>query len=107
MCSTGPSAKTIGRIDSIRVVSGQESCLERRYYISSRDLRAVELASAVRAHRGVENRLHLVLDVSFCEDGKTKASLRLQCKGAAGDDDLRKNMLGPIPFMMFECRSPG
>ncbi len=40
------------------------------------------------------------------KDGKTKASLRLQSKGAAGDDDLRKNMLGPIPFMMFECRSP-
>jgi len=122
-----PKCKTIGRIDSIRVVGGQESGLERRYYISSRDLSAVELTSAVRAHWGVENRLHWVLDVSFGEDGKTlrkdnapqnlsllrkivlnlirldthsktKASLRLRRKGAAWDDDLRMNMLGLTPL---------
>ena len=122
-----PKCKTIGRIDSIRVVRGQESGLERRYYISSRDLSAAELASAVRAHWSVENRLHWVLDVSFGEDGKTlrknnapqnlsllrkivlnltrldihgkrKASLRLRRKGAAWDDDLRMNMLGLTPL---------
>jgi len=122
-----PKCKTIGRIDSMRVVGGQESGLERRYYISSRDLSAAELASAVRAHWGVENRLHWVLDVSFGEDGKTlrkdnapqnisllrkialniirlippgkrKASLRLRRKGAAWDDDLRMNMLELTPL---------
>lgn len=122
-----PKCQTIGRIDSLRVVGGQESDLERRYYISSRDLSAAELATAVRAHWGVENRLHWVLDVSFGEDGKTvrkdhapqnlsllrkivlnlirldthgktKASLRLRRKGAAWDDDLRMNMLGLIPL---------
>ena len=122
-----PKCKTIGRIDSMRIAGDQESELERRYYISSRDLGAAELASAVRTHWGVENRLHWVLDVSFGEDGKTlrkdhapqnlsllrkivlnlirldthsktKASLRLRRKGAAWDDDLRMNMLGLTPL---------
>lgn len=66
-----PQCKTIGRADALRVIDGQESDLERRYVISSRDLTDAELASAVRAHWGIENRLHWVLDVSFGEDGKT------------------------------------
>jgi len=122
-----PKCKTIGRIDSIRKVGDKESGLERRYYISSRDLSAEHLAAAVRAHWGIENRLHWVLDVSFGEDGstirkdnapqnlsllkkivlnlirldttdKTKASLRLKRKGAAWDDDVRMNMLGLTPL---------
>jgi len=122
-----PKCKTIGRIDSIRVVGEKESALERRYYISSRDLSADQLAAAVRAHWGIENRLHWVLDVSFGEDGKTlckdnapqnlsllrkivlnlirldktdttKASLRRKRKGAAWDDDMRMNMLGLTPL---------
>ena len=97
--------------------------MERRYYISSRELSAEELTTAVRAHWGIENRLHWVLDVSFGEDGstvrkdnapqnlallkkivlnlirmdstdKTKASLRLKRKKAAWDDDVRMRMLG-------------
>jgi len=122
-----PKCKTIGRIDSIRKIGDQESGLERRYYISSRDLSAQQLAVAVRAHWGIENRLHWVLDVSFGEDGSTirkdnapqnlsllkkivlnlirldttdkrKASLRLKRKGAAWDDDTRTNMLGLTPL---------
>ena len=122
-----PKCKTIGRIDSIRVVGEKESGLEQRYYISSRDLSADQLAAAVRAHWGIENRLHWVLDVSFGEDGKTvckdnapqnlsllrkivlnlirldktdttKASLRRKRKGAAWDDDMRMNMLGLTPL---------
>jgi predicted transposase YbfD/YdcC len=120
-----PKCKTLGRVDSLRFVGDKESNLERRYYISSRELTAQQLAAAVRAHWGVENRLHWILDVSFGEDGstvrkdhapqnlsllkkivlnlirldttdKTKASLRLKRKGAAWDDDLRMNMLGLI-----------
>lgn len=41
---------------------------ETRYFISSRALTAVETAAAVRAHWGIENRLHWVLDVTFGDD---------------------------------------
>jgi predicted transposase YbfD/YdcC len=42
--------------------------VERRYYLSSLPPDAVRLARAIRAHWGVENRLHWVLDVHFRED---------------------------------------
>lgn len=41
---------------------------ERRYYLSSADLDAQTFARAVRAHWGIENRLHWVLDVVFHDD---------------------------------------
>jgi len=66
-----PVCKTIGRIDSLRKVADKEPALERRYYICSRVLCAEQLAAVARAHWGVENRLHWILDVSFGEDGST------------------------------------
>jgi predicted transposase YbfD/YdcC len=116
--------KTIGRIDSIRRVGDKLSDLERRYYISSRELSAKELAVAARAHWGIENRLHWVLDVTFNEDASTvridnapqnlsllrkivlnllridqterykKCSLRLKRKHAAWDDEYRAQVMG-------------
>lgn len=41
---------------------------ERRYYLSSVRLDAKSFAQAVRAHWGIENRLHWVLDVVFHDD---------------------------------------
>jgi predicted transposase YbfD/YdcC len=41
---------------------------ERRYYLASAKLSAETFAAAVRAHWGVENRLHWVLDVVFHDD---------------------------------------
>jgi predicted transposase YbfD/YdcC len=41
---------------------------ERRYYLSSLPPDAALLGQAIRAHWGVENRLHWVLDVQFRED---------------------------------------
>lgn len=122
-----PECKTIGRVDSFRVVGGKPSELEQRYYICSRELTAEQLASAVRAHWAIENRLHWMLDVNFGEDGslvrkdnapqnlsllkkivlnlirsdtsdKVKTSLRQKRKRAAWDDNIRMNMLGLKPL---------
>ena len=121
------ACKTIGCIVSQRVVANKVAEAEWRYYISSSELSAADLALSTRAHWGIENRLHWVLDVSFGKDGstlrkdnapqnlsllkkivlnlirldttdKTKASLRLKRKGAAWDDELRMNMLGLTPL---------
>lgn len=119
--------KTVGQISSLRIVNNKASDLETRYYISSRQLSAEELAVAARAHWGIENRLHWMLDVNFGEDGctvskdnapqnlsllrkivlnlircdttdKTKTSLRRKRKRAAWDDDVRMAMLGLNPL---------
>jgi predicted transposase YbfD/YdcC len=123
----GSACKTIGCIVSQRVVANKVAEAEWRYYISSSELSAADLVLSTRAHWGIENRLHWVLDVSFGEEGstlrkdnapqnlsllkkivlnlirldttdKTKASLRLKRKGAAWDDELRMNMLGLTPL---------
>lgn len=122
-----PECKTIGRVSSFRVVSSKPSELEQRFYICSRDLTAEEMAVAVRAHWGIENRLHWMLDVNFGEDAcqvrkdnapqnlsllkkiilnliradttdNVKTSLRQKRKRAAWDDDIRMRMLGLRPL---------
>jgi predicted transposase YbfD/YdcC len=55
---------TIAMVQSIREVDGHTSS-EYRYYIASTGNGARRLATAVRAHWGVENDLHWSLDVSF------------------------------------------
>ena len=40
----------------------------RRYYLCSAPLSAPAFAAAVRAHWGIENRLHWVMDVVFHDD---------------------------------------
>lgn len=58
---------TITMVLSIRETAmGSEQ--ERRFYISSLPANAEKLAAAIRAHWGVENSLHWVLDVHFRDD---------------------------------------
>lgn len=62
-----PGLTTIAMVQSL-TERGQKIEAERRYYISSAKLDAKSFAHAVRAHWGVENRLHWVLDVVFHDD---------------------------------------
>jgi len=62
-----PGLKSIGCVESERTIQGQTS-VERRYYLSSLQANAQELARVVRAHWSIENNLHWVLDVVFRED---------------------------------------
>lgn len=48
--------------------AGGRTSRERRYYLSSAKLDAKTFAKAVRAHWGIENNLHWVLDVVFHDD---------------------------------------
>jgi predicted transposase YbfD/YdcC len=62
-----PEAAAIAVIDT-RVEQNGKIASARRSYITSRPLPAQALAEAVRAHWGIENKLHWVLDVAFNED---------------------------------------
>ena len=62
-----PGMKSICMVESTRKVKGKE-CLELRYYISSLSGDVEKVGKAIRNHWGVENSLHLVLDVTFGED---------------------------------------
>ena len=62
-----PDLAMIGRIETAVERDGKIEH-ETRYYLCSLALCALAFARAVRAHWGVENRLHWVLDVVFRED---------------------------------------
>lgn len=62
-----PALRSIVMIRAQRTLNGQTSS-ETRYFISSLAADARQLAEAVRAHWGIENRLHWVLDMTFRED---------------------------------------
>jgi len=67
-----------------------------RYYISSKKGTAKYFNHAVRAHWGIENKLHWMLDVSFKEDSSKK-----QAENAAQNFSLLSkialNMIGNLP----------
>jgi predicted transposase YbfD/YdcC len=60
--------RSIGAAESSREVKGKIT-VERRHFISSLSANGPQFAKAVRAHWGIENSLHYVLDVSLGEDG--------------------------------------
>jgi predicted transposase YbfD/YdcC len=62
-----PDLAMIGRIET-KVERNGKTEYETRYYLCSLAMGALMFARAVRAHWGVENRLHWVLDVIFRDD---------------------------------------
>jgi len=58
----------IVRVETERTVSGKTSREHRHYITSCADLSPAKALAASRAHWGIENQLHWVLDVAFRED---------------------------------------
>jgi len=59
---------SVGMVKRARTVKGKTST-ETQYYISTLPLDVGRFSTAVRAHWGIENSLHWVLDVTMGEDG--------------------------------------
>lgn len=59
--------KSVIVVESKRTIDNRMS-VEKRYYISSLEADAEKLNSIARAHWGIENSLHWILDVTFNED---------------------------------------
>lgn len=59
--------KSVGKVMRERTLKGKTS-IEAQYYISSCEIDAKLLEKVTRGHWGIENSLHLVLDVTFRED---------------------------------------
>jgi predicted transposase YbfD/YdcC len=62
-----PQLATIGMVEA-EVERDGRSSIARRYYLSSATLTGEAFAAAVRAHWGIENAVHWVLDTVFDED---------------------------------------
>jgi predicted transposase YbfD/YdcC len=63
-----PGLAAIAMVEATVERPGKAISRERRYFLSSASLDARTFAHAVRAHWGIENRLHWVMDVVFRDD---------------------------------------
>lgn len=60
--------RTAARIERTREVIGGETNAEIHFFVSSLRPNAKRIGEAIRAHWGVENHLHWMLDVAFADD---------------------------------------
>lgn len=87
--------KTLIRVESTRIVNGEQST-ENRFYISSRLLSANEALDAARGHWSIENELHWVLDVAFRED---------DCRVRAGNAAENFSMVRQLSLSLLKQRT--
>jgi predicted transposase YbfD/YdcC len=70
----------------------EKTSVETRYYLSSLDTPAAHIGSAVRAHWGIENSVHWVLDMAFRQD-ENRARLGHAARNLATLHHLALNLL--------------
>ena len=82
-----PDLKMFGIIEAERTLKGKTS-LERRLYIGSIPADAATLAAVVRAHWGIENRVHWCLDVALNDD-----QMRARLKNAGANLAITRRLV--------------
>jgi predicted transposase YbfD/YdcC len=87
--------RSIGMVER-ECINGGKVSLEQRYFISSIPADAKRFAHAVRAHWGIENRLHWRLDVVMREDS---------CRIQMGNAPANLAMLRHLSLNLFEQAS--
>ena len=83
--------KSMIMVESIREM-GEKITSERRFYISSLPPDSKQIGDAIRAHWGIENRLHWCLDVTFKEDA---------CRTRTGHADENFNLIRKITMNLL------
>lgn len=63
-----PQLRTIIKVEARRSTDDKRRKTDKRYYISSLAPDATQILEATRAHWGVENKVHWILDIAFRED---------------------------------------
>lgn len=86
-----PNLGSFIRVHSIRKALNGDS-EEIRYYMTSLQTEVAQVARAIRAHWGVENQLHYVLDVTFKED-QSRVRLKHAAENMAMVRRMAINML--------------
>lgn len=63
-----PGVKAVAQLESIRLEPDGRQTSHIRHFLLSRPVSAAAFMRIARAHWTIENQLHWVLDVAFCED---------------------------------------